>query len=169
MTGKDALRTQFQLFYLTANANLEGVSEEDSLVQPTPGGNCANWIVGHILGAHNGVARLLGESPVWESDQLERATTDPITSADEAIDWTTMVDALLRSEDRLLGALDALPAEDLDDPGFTDPFGNQTTRGGFLGLLAMHQNYHAGQLGMSRRLAGLPGAVRSPEQVSAEP
>ena len=46
---------------------------------------------------------------------------------------------------------------DLDDEGFTDPFGNQVTRGEFLNLMAFHQCYHAGQLGLSRRLAGLPG------------
>jgi uncharacterized damage-inducible protein DinB len=33
-----------------------------------------------------------------------------------------------------------------------------------LNLLAFHQTYHTGQLAMSRRIAGLEGAVKGPGQ-----
>lgn len=168
MKAKDALKTQYHFFYLTTKGNLSGVTAEDSLVQPSPGGNCTNWILGHVVSAHNGVMGLLNETPVWESEQLERAGSDPITSADVAIDWDAMVSHLIGSEDRCLAAIDALTDEQLDEGGFTDPFGNEVTRGEFLNLMAVHQNYHAGQLGMSRRLAGLPGVIRQPEPQGAE-
>jgi len=163
MKVKDALRTQYHFFYLTTKGNLEGISAEDSLVQPSPGGNCANWILGHLLRAHNGVMGLVKEAPVWESEDLSRANTEPITSADQAIHWDTMVTNLVGSEDRLMAGLEALTEQQLDDEGFTDPFGNSVTRGELLNLMAVHQNYHAGQLGMSRRLAGYPGAIRPPQ------
>ncbi len=67
-----------------------------------------------------------------------------------------------------MAALDGLTDAQLDEGGFTDPFGNQVTRGEFLNLLAVHQNYHAGQLGLSRRLAGLEGAIRAPRPAVAE-
>ncbi len=159
MKAKDAIKAQFGLFYRTAKGNLDGVTAEHAVSQPERGGNCTNWIVGHIVRAQNGVMGLLDEAPVWESEQLERAHDTPITSADEAIDWETMVGKLLGSEARLMSAFDALDDERLDDGGFTDPFGNEVTRGEFLNLLAFHQTYHAGQIGLSRRVAGRPGVI----------
>jgi uncharacterized damage-inducible protein DinB len=168
MNAKDGLKTQYHFFYLTAKRNLEGLSAEDSVVQPSPGGNCANWILGHMVGAHNAVMGLVNQAPVWESEDLARAATEPITSAAEAIDWGTMVSKLLDSESRFMAGLDALSEEALDDEGFTDPFGNEVTRGEMLNLMAVHQNYHAGQLGLSRRLAGHPGAIRPPAAQAKE-
>lgn len=166
MTGKDALKLQYHFFYLTAKANLEGMSAEQSLTQPSPGGNCANWILGHLVGAHNNVMGLANEAPVWETEDLAR-TAEPITSADQALDWDTMVSKLLASEDRLLAAIDGLTDEQLDEGGMDDPFGNPITRGQYLNLMALHQNYHMGQLGLSRRIAGLPGAIRAPQPQEA--
>jgi len=40
---------------------------EQSLAQPSPGGNCANWILGHLTNVQNGVMQLLGEKPVWKA------------------------------------------------------------------------------------------------------
>lgn len=168
MNAKDALKAQYHFFYLTAKRNLEGVDAEASVHQPQPGGNCANWIVGHLVSVHNGVMGLVGESPVWEHESLAGLDDAPITGPDEALDWDEMVASLIGSEDRLLTALDGLTEAQLDEDGFTDPFGNQVTRGEFLNLLAVHQNYHAGQLGLSRRLAGLAGAIRAPRPVVAE-
>lgn len=162
MTGKDALTQQYGFFYLIAKRNLDGFGPEDSVVQPSPDGNCANWILGHLIDVHNAAMGLVNESPVWDSDELARTTEGPITCADEALDWSTMVAKLLESEPRFMAALDALSEEQLDEDGFTDPFGNAVTRGALLNLLGVHQSYHAGQLGMSRRLAGLEGAIRSP-------
>lgn len=87
---------------------------------------------------------------------------------DQAIDWETMVARLTESEERFMAALDAMDEARLDDGGLTDPFGNETTRGELLNLLAVHQNYHAGQLGLVRRIAGLPGVIKGPEREPAE-
>jgi uncharacterized damage-inducible protein DinB len=43
-----------------------------------------------------------------------------------------------------------------------------TTRAELLYVLAFHQAYHAGQLAISRRIAGLEGAVKSPRQAQAQ-
>lgn len=168
MNAKDALKTQYYFFYLTAKQNLEGIDAEASVRQPQPGGNCANWIVGHLVDVQNAVAGLVGEAPVWEHESLSELGDTPITGAGEALDWDAMVTGLLDSEDRVLAALDALSDEQLDEGGLTDPFGNEVTRGEFLNLLAVHQNYHAGQLGLSRRLVGLPGVIRAPQPAGAE-
>ena len=106
MKAKDALKAQFGLFYRTVKGNLGGVTAEHSVSQPERGGNCTNWIVGHLVRAQNGVMGLVDEAPVWESEQLERAHDAPITSAAEAIDWETMVGKPRDAEERLRSACD---------------------------------------------------------------
>jgi uncharacterized damage-inducible protein DinB len=163
MTARDVLRQQFALVYRVAEANASGLTHEDSLRQPSPGGNCSNWILGHMVGAHNSVMRLLGEEPVWEDESLARAATEPITERHQAIPWETLCERFITSRDRCLAAIEGLTDEQLGEGGFTDPFGDACTRGELLSLLAFHQTYHAGQLGLSRRLAGHPGVIRAPQ------
>jgi len=104
MKTQKAIAQHFQLMYQTAALNLDGLTPEQSLAQPSPGGNCANWILGHLMNVHNGVMSLIGEKPVWESGQLERAGTEPITGPAKAIDWNIMRDRFLGSKDRCLAA-----------------------------------------------------------------
>jgi len=167
MNGRDALTQQYGFFYLTAKRNLEGFPADASVVQPEPDGNCANWILGHMLQSHNAVMGLMNEEPVWDDAALSALGAEPITAPDQALDWDAMVSSVLGSEARCLAAIQRLTDEQLDEAGFTDPFGQATTRGALLNLLAVHLNYHSGQLGLVRRLAGLPGAIRSPARASA--
>lgn len=163
MTARDLLRQQYRFVYQTAAANASGLTQEDSVRQPSPGGNCSNWILGHLVGAHNSVMKLLGEDPVWEDQSLARAGAEPITGPDGAIPWETLRERFIESQDRCLAAIDGLTDEQLAEGGFTDPFGNACTRGELLSLLAFHQAYHAGQLGLSRRLAGHRGVIGAPQ------
>ena len=32
------------------NRQTEGLTHQESLLQPQPGGNCLNWVVGHLVG-----------------------------------------------------------------------------------------------------------------------
>lgn len=163
MNAIDAIKTQYFLTYRTIDMNTDGMTHEDSLRQPSPAGNCANWILGHMTAVQNEVLKLLGEEPAWQSDSLQR-TSAPITSAAEAIDWDVMRAELLASEERCLAALDALAPERLDEPGYPNPLGGEITFGELLNFLGFHQAYHAGQLGTARRFAGLEGAIASPAE-----
>jgi uncharacterized damage-inducible protein DinB len=110
--------------------------------------------------------RILGAPPVWESAQLERARFDhPIRDAGDAIDWDSLVERFNASRDACLAALAALTDESLAEK-MPDPFGNDSTRAGMLGILVVHQCYHAGQLGMARRAAGLKTAILAPGQTA---
>ena len=105
---------------------------------------------------------LIGEGAVWETQDLARATSEPITGADEAIDWDTARAKLLASENRCLAAIEDLTDEKLGEGGFQNPLGGDLTRGGLLNVLAYHQAYHAGQLGLARRISGLEGVLTPP-------
>ena len=163
MKAQETVAQHFGLMYQTAAANLDAMTQEQSLKQPAPGGNCANWILGHLMNVHNGVMNLIGEKPVWESAQLARAGFDPITGPANAIEWNTMRERFFGSKDRCLAAITGLSDKALAE-SVPHPFGGNTTRGELLNLLAFHQTYHAGQLAMSRRIAGLEGAIKAPGQ-----
>jgi uncharacterized damage-inducible protein DinB len=163
MTTQQALTQHFGFLYQVAAANLDGITPEQSLAQPAPGGNCANWILGHLVDVQNALMGLVGQPPVWESEQLRRASYEPITKPAQAIDWETMKSRFLGSKERCLAAVGSLSDAALAEK-VPHPFGGECPRAEILNLLAFHQAYHAGQLGLSRRIAGLEGAVRAPGQ-----
>jgi uncharacterized damage-inducible protein DinB len=167
MKTQESLGQHFGLMYQVAAANVDGITHEKSLAQPAPGGNCANWILGHLTQVQNGVMRLVNEQPVWESEQLARAGFDPITGPGNAIDWATLKDRFLGSRERCLKAISALSDRSLDET-VPHPFGGTCSRAELLNTLAFHQTYHVGQLGMSRRAAGLEGAIKGPGQAQAQ-
>jgi len=166
MSTQELMAQNFGMMYQTAAANLDGLTHEQSLVQPSHGGNCANWILGHLVKMQNGVMRLIGEKPVWESDQLLRAGFGAITGPDHAIDWDILKDRFLGSRERCLAAISALSDDALAET-LPHPFGGTCSRAELLNLLAFHQSYHTGQLALARRIAGLDGAVKGPGQVPA--
>ncbi len=161
MSGAILLRYQLRLVHAMADRNLEGMSAEDSLVQPSGGGNCANWILGHLVNVHNELARLLGVEPAWEDPQLERAGPEPITGPESAIDWHALTARFAAVEERIGAALKRLTDQELGEVITTPAFGD-TPRGILLSTILAHQVYHAGQLATTRRLAGHPGAIRIP-------
>jgi uncharacterized damage-inducible protein DinB len=166
MNARDLLIQQFGAIYAVIARNVEGLTHEDSLAPAAGGGNTANWILGHLVNVHNTLMRIIGAPPVWSSEQLERARFDhPIRDASGAIDWNSLVERFNASRDTCLAALAALTDEALDEP-MPDAFGNPSTRAGVLGILAFHQGYHAGQLGMARRAAGLRTAILAPGQAA---
>ncbi|HKK07984.1 MAG TPA: DinB family protein [Gemmatimonadota bacterium] len=161
MSVQDVLAGQFRTLYGAAARNLEGMSRQASLVQPQPAGNCAAWILSHLVHVQNAVMEVVGSEPVWEGGGLAGPRSAPIVSGEGAPDWDELRDRFLGSRDRCVEAIAALTDAALEDP-LPGPFGDTTTRAGLLGFLAFHQAYHVGQLGMARRLAGLDGAIAGP-------
>lgn len=163
MNTQQAIAHQFGLVYRMIEVNVEGMTAEQSLAQPSPGGNCANWIVGHLTNVQNDLMKAIGQAPVWESDQLAHAGWEPITGKGQAIAWDTLRDRILGSRDRCVAAISSLSDAQMAEQ-VPHPFGGTTSRAELLSLVAFHQAYHAGQLGIARRVAGLEGAVKGPGQ-----
>ncbi len=64
MTGIDLAR-MYEISYGAINRNLLDVSQEESLVRPQPGGNCLNWVLGHI-GLYRGMMqKIIGRDPIF--------------------------------------------------------------------------------------------------------
>lgn len=143
--------------------NLAGVSHEESLVRPAGTGNSINWVLGHILVSRNAVLSLLGIDRIWsdgQSDPYRRGSPGEIEA-----DWVAPIESmkadLQRCQASMTRRFGELTAQDLDRPAPAPPGGGQTeTIGDRLLFLHFHETYHAGQIGLLRRLSGHPGAVR---------
>ena len=147
---------QFELNHKATHLNLEGLTHEESLMHPTPGGNCLNWVLGHVVATRNLVMDALGEPRIWTTEEAapyERGAKPPL-APDRAFRLEEIVAAFDRSQTAVVSRLSALGDEDLQKPVAGD-----TTLGERLAVLSFHEAYHAGQSGLLRRLLGRAGAI----------
>lgn len=129
------------------DANLQGVEPETARVAVADGGSTFEWVLGHIVYWRNQAVAMLGAAPLWPTDGL---------SEFRGVDKGDCPDSLPRSLVELTTDLDEVTVRldrALDDPR---PEGDVWDT---LTFLALHEAYHAGQLGLLRRAAGLPGGM----------
>src|SRR5215204_166264 len=48
-----------------------GVSHQESLINPQPGGSCLNWVLGHLTRSRNQALALFGQKPMFPSEELD--------------------------------------------------------------------------------------------------
>lgn len=157
------LRQQAQISRAVVHLNLAGLTQAESLEYPTPGGNCANWVVGHLIAIHDNVLPLLGQQPVLPADVRARYDRGSAGLRDgaEALEIAELLELWNESSRRVDTGLAALDPDTLGRPAPFSP-GNDPaeTIGTLLMTIAWHQAYHVGQTGLLRRLAGKEGAIR---------
>jgi uncharacterized damage-inducible protein DinB len=149
------LTKQYELNGLTVTRNLDGITHKESLQQPAPLGNCINWILGHMLLGRNSIHRLLGLRPAWEAETCDRYQrgSPPLADTDQAEPLEKLLEQWRTSQQAVVDALTSARDQELSDTTGDDPLGIQ------LAFLAFHESYHAGQLGLLRRLAGRDGGI----------
>lgn len=163
--ARDLLAVEYRMVYDTAAANLAGMTQEDSLVQPAGGGNCANWILSHLVYVQNGIMARLGEDPVWAEDGLAAPRSAPVGDAGDAMPWDELRERFLGSRNRCLDGITGMTDDALAEE-LPSPTGGTWSVAQLLAFLAFHQGYHVGQLGLARRMAGLEGAIKGPGRSS---
>lgn len=152
------LAYQFGVIVGALGVNLDGISDEESLRRPPHGGNSINWALGHIVSYRQVVLELLGEEPVWPKERTEaygRGSSGDVPG-DQVLPLARLMEDLQATTAAIVKRLEALPNDALEAPG---PNPKQTL-GQRLAFLAFHESYHAGQIGLLRRLAGKPGVIR---------
>src|SRR5262249_44856015 len=151
-----SLAMLFDLNHLTLKQNTAGLCHEDSLIQPQPEGNCLNWVLGHIVAGRNEALRLLGKTPIWSEAEtnLYKRGSSPITGSNRAEPLEKLLADLDLSQELLIEELNNISQEGLSAPA------RDKTVGEYLAILHFHEAYHAGQIGLLRRLAGKEGAIR---------
>ncbi|HTV16892.1 MAG TPA: DinB family protein [Acidobacteriaceae bacterium] len=160
----EILREQAKTIHGALRRNTEGLTQEESLISPHAGGNCLNWVLGHLLHTYDGVILpLVGEAPVLGKSALKRYErgTPALHEAAEALPLPDLLTAWDEASRRVDAGLARLTAERLDQPAPFSPRNNpkETVRS-LLTIVLFHQAYHVGQTGVLRRIAGREGAIR---------
>jgi uncharacterized damage-inducible protein DinB len=152
------LAYQLEWTQRTIGVNIEGITHDDSLSRPDAGGNCINWVLGHIVASRNGMLATLGQPPYWSDDSvaLYRRGSSGELPTDGLKSLPTLITDLDASSARVRAALETVDESALAAPA---PSGDRTV-GQRLAFLVFHESYHVGQIGLLRRLVGQPGAIR---------
>jgi len=157
----ETLSTQFGMSSFIAAKNLEGITNEESLVRAVPAGNHTNWLVGHIVATRCALLPALRQEPVWgeETVSLYRRGS---SGADDApyLPFDEVVRAFHASQERILAGVASLSEEELAAPAPFSPGGGPETLGSLLTKSAIHEGYHLGQTGILRRVIGKQGAIK---------
>jgi uncharacterized damage-inducible protein DinB len=157
----ELIRHQTQITHQVIHRNIADITQEESLIQP-PAGNCLNWVLGHVLATYCSALALVGQEPVMDKETLKRYDrgAPPLRDPAEAMDIQALTTALDEAVQRFEAGLSNLTPEALDRPAPMSPSKNpnETVRS-LLSTIAFHQAYHAGQLGVLRRISGKEGAI----------
>lgn len=159
----EVLREQARAVHRVVRGNTEGLTQEDSLIQPQPGGNCLNWVVGHLVCIYDLVLPMVGQQPVLGADKLKRYSRGSGELHDSAagLPLEQLMSAWEEAAQRYEAGLASITSERLDQPAPFSPRNNpnETVRS-LLSVVSFHQAYHAGQTGLLRRMAGKQGFMK---------
>lgn len=139
----------FKMNNRATNINLEGITHEESLLKPGGGGNCINWILGHIIVSRDDMREILEMDKAASEDLLNNYSrgTKTITK-EKAIDFGRLLKIFNDLQEPMEKKIEA-----------TDFSTNQEDLKQ-LTFLCFHEAYHVGQLGLLRRIAGKSGAIK---------
>ena len=159
-TFAETIAAQYRFNYFTVNTNLQGITDDESRSNPQPGGNPLNWILGHIIMVRQALITKLGGQPLLsaESTKAYGRGSKPDTALPESL--PSLLAAYERSQEEIDALLGRLSEGDLAGPAPFHPLGTPEASLATLLLKAVcHESYHAGQLGIGRRLVGKTGAI----------
>lgn len=150
MTTSQTLTDYYQLTHRVIYRQLDGLTHEDSLIQPPYRGNCLNWVLGHVVFSREAVLNYLGEELPWTEEEAGRykRNSEPLTSAEQALPLERLLGNLEESQKRILAGLERIPEEKL--AALVD----DETVGEKIAFSHWHETYHIGQLEQLRQLAG---------------
>ena len=134
---------------------LAGLSHADSLIQPQPGGNCLNWVMGHLVVNLMEILSVLGETPRGHYPDVARYRigSEPIRAEEESVlQLETLKDAYTRLSEEIIDRLVRMTEDDFDAE--IDFWQGKSRRGYVAFFYFFHNTYHLGQLEFLRNLAG---------------
>ena len=150
----------FEFSYGALFRNLEGLTHEDSLVEPRPAGNTLNWVLGHIVSNRNRMLPMIGAQAVWPAEHafLYSGREEARWDLSKAFHLDLIKTDLARSQQLIMSALDNMSAATLSAPTDT---GQPLVE--VIGFFHFHESYHGGQVALLRRLVGREGVIKPPQ------
>jgi hypothetical protein len=132
-----------------------GLTTKDSLLQPQPGGNCLNWVMGHL------VVNLVEILEVLEVDLSEdlpdltryRIGSEPIRGEEVGVlALDNLVDLYEQLTNKIVDRLSQMNEAEFEEE--IDFWQGKSRRGYVAFFYFFHNTFHLGQLEYLRNLAG---------------
>ncbi len=132
----------------------EGLTHDDSLLQPPMRGNCLNWILGHLAVHRDYVLDLLGQEQLLGAATIARYGRESAPILGDiagVLPLETLLTALEQGQERIDAALAGATVDDLArEIVFNRPMPLNEA----VFFLYFHDTYHTGQTEPLRQLAG---------------
>lgn len=128
--------------------NTTDVSQEDSLISAPNGGNSANWVLGHMIVIRDTMRKALGLEAIASEamkDAYDRGKKN--VTSETAFKLVDLFEMYNRGTDEMIKRLDG---DELKDQEALD----------IMTVLLFHEAYHAGQLGLFRRIMGKDSKIK---------
>jgi hypothetical protein len=136
-------------------AQTDGLTQADTLLQPQPGGNCMNWVLGHLLENQVSLLEVLGGASPLDATPLARyrRNSEPVKGTEaDIMPLESLLNGHTLVHQAITDRLDKLTEADLDQE---TQFGDRLVkRSWYLLFMHFHYTYHVGQLEQLRQLAG---------------
>lgn len=132
-----------------------GLSQADSLIQPQPGGNCLNWVMGHLVENLVEILKVIQAELPPDLPDLDRylINSEPIRGEEDGV---LPLEVLVDTYGQLTQIISERLAN-LDNEYFEEEidFWQGKARRGYIAFFYFfHNTYHIGQLEQLRNLAG---------------
>ena len=139
---------QLQFLKYVVNLNLGEVSHEESLTTAPNVGNSVNWLLGHMIEVRDGMRKALGLEPIADEAMINlyKRGTENIT-ADKAFKLEDLIEKYNRGSDEMIKRPES---DEITDAEAVDT----------LTVLLFHEAYHAGQIGLFRRIMGKDSKIK---------
>jgi uncharacterized damage-inducible protein DinB len=144
------------------NKNCEGITHQESLVHPQTHGHSFNWVLGHMVRTRNEILELIGKRPLYSKSKFDVYSPKGFDS-EKAVDVAELHNSFNALQTELKDSIQSISEEVLRQPASLTPGKDSgDTIGSVLGTVLWHEAYHAGQLGIIRRVVGKPGMIKNP-------
>jgi len=132
---------------------VDGLAQEETLIQLPFEVNCLNWILGHIVTNRSYALEVVGAEHTWQEAvrKLYNSGTDNIKPDGESMHVDVLLKYLDESVELLKNALKDVSEEYLSEH-FTN-YRGEKTREAHLSGFHWHETYHIGQVEIFRALA----------------
>lgn len=134
----------------------DGISQQQSLMQPLDGGSSFNWLLGHMVVSRDQILGLLGGEALAVPEVLQRyarGSRPPV--GEDAVPFERLLELFAAQGTALEAAIANVDAATLEAARAT----GSSSVGEFVGFLVWHEAYHTGQAVFYRRAAGLDSPI----------
>jgi uncharacterized damage-inducible protein DinB len=154
----EMLISQFQFNQMVLTRLLSDVAHDESLKPTLEDGKCINGLLGHILAARSDLLTQMQCASHWnEDDAAPYLIAEGRFEAAAARKLDELKAVLADSYERLIAAIEGSRATLDEMSPLPTATGRKLTWGQRAGSYICHEAYHAGQIGLMRRLIGKPG------------